>query len=268
MEQGPHSPSDHLAPVALTTRRYSDTPEVSTPARDRAEMQARINILETENARMAQTNDLVSQELDRVNGLLQQLTKREGGQKEYQFLVQQVDLMHRQLQSMNRQTDHEANLGQAQQQEQVESEMIGKLREEIKELTVSLKVWQGAFQQSEEKYRRKCEAERALKQTLRHREVRLSGMADKLAGYETWLQESNGICELLRSPTEPDSPERRRMLASDGASPISPISDMMRECMPGSLERSTYQPDDATRASQLSMPVLIWATFLAAYMLA
>lgn len=128
------------------------------PTRDWAKMQTRINTLEMENVHKARTNELLSQELNKVNGLLQQFTSQEGEgrrRKDYEFLVQQVDLMHRQLQSANSQLGHGPNPSQ-QLQQQDESEMVGKLREEIKDLTVSLKIWQGAFQQAEEKYRRKC----------------------------------------------------------------------------------------------------------------
>jgi len=126
------------------------------PTRDWAKMQTRINTLETENTHLTRTNELVNQELDKVNGLLKRFTSQdsEGWRKEYEFLVQQVDLMHRQLQS---QKGHGSNPGQvAQHQQQDESDVVNKLRDEIKDLTVSLKVWQTAFQQAEEKYRRKC----------------------------------------------------------------------------------------------------------------
>lgn len=144
-------------PATLTARRYSDAPEVAIPTRDWAKMQTRINTLEMENVQMAQKNGLLNQELNRVNGLLQQFKSQEGEgrRKEYEFLTQQVDLMHRQLQSANNQLGHGPNPIQ-QSQQQDGSEMVGKLREEIKDLTVSLKVWQSAFQQAEENYRRKC----------------------------------------------------------------------------------------------------------------
>lgn len=108
-----------------------------------------------------------------------------------------------------------------------------------------------------------------LKQTLRDREVRLSGMAEKLAEYESWFRETNNSHEeMLRSPTDLDAPERRRPLSYDGASPT---SDVMRveEQMPGNLlERSVHRPADVVHASQHSVPALIWATLLAVYVLA
>ncbi|KAF9363462.1 hypothetical protein BGX34_004113, partial [Mortierella sp. NVP85] len=226
-------------PVTITARRYSDTPEIPMPTRDWAKMQTRINTLETENTHLTRTNELVSQELDKVNGLLKRFTSQdsEGWRKEYEFLVQQVDLMHRQLQS---QKGH----GQAaQHQQQDESDVVNKLRDEIKDLTVSLKVWQTAFQQAEEKYRRKCEGERALKQTLREREVRLSGMADKLAGYQNWLQESSGnLEELLRSPVDAEPLERRRLLTFDSASSTSDSVHVVSQSgdqMPGIFPEKT-----------------------------
>ncbi|KAF8956733.1 hypothetical protein BGZ52_000064, partial [Haplosporangium bisporale] len=70
------------------------------------------------------------------------------------------------------------------------SEVSRQLHSEVKELTESLRSWQSAFQQAEEKYRRKCDGERALKQTLRERETQLSGLVSKLSSYESDFQKS------------------------------------------------------------------------------
>ncbi|KAG0275054.1 hypothetical protein BGZ96_003972, partial [Linnemannia gamsii] len=77
-----------------------DFPEIVMPTRDWIKMQTRINSLETDIVHVTRTNQLLNQELDKVSGHLQRLASEHGvgWQKEYEFLVQQVDLMHRQLQ--------------------------------------------------------------------------------------------------------------------------------------------------------------------------
>ncbi|KAG0087475.1 hypothetical protein BGZ92_007298, partial [Podila epicladia] len=143
--------------------------------RDWVKMQSRINELEMQISHVSRANQLLNQELDKVNGHLLRLTSDENGEcdegwrREYEFLVQQVDLMHRQLQmAQNPQyqyqllMQHQQQLQQHQQQQlpALEStdraEVSRQLHSEVKELTESLRSWQAAFQQAEEKYRRKC----------------------------------------------------------------------------------------------------------------
>jgi len=103
--------------------------------------------------------------------------------------------------------------------------------------------------------------------------VRLSGMADKLAGYQNWLQESSGnLEELLRSPVDGEPLERRRLLTFDSASSTSDsvhVVSQSGEQMPGIFpEKTVLRHVETTNADQLSVSTLIWASFLAAYMLA
>ncbi|KAF9371950.1 hypothetical protein CPB97_001585, partial [Podila verticillata] len=180
-------------------------PEMST--RDWVKMQSRINELEMQISHVSRANQLLNQELDKVNGHLLRLTSDENGEcdegwrREYEFLVQQVDVMHRQLQmAQNPQYQYQLVMQHQQQQRQQQqlpapesadrSEVSRQLHSEVKELTESLRSWQAAFKQAEEKYRRKCDGERALKQTLRERETQLSGLVSKLSSYESDFQKS------------------------------------------------------------------------------
>ncbi|KAG0010015.1 hypothetical protein BGZ81_003025, partial [Podila clonocystis] len=145
-------------------------PEMST--RDWVKMQSRINELEMQISHVSRANQLLNQELDKVNGHLLRLTSDENGEcdegwrREYEFLVQQVDLMHRQLQmAQNPQYQYQLLMQHQQQHQQQQlpapesvdrSEVSRQLHSEVKELTESLRSWQAAFQQAEEKYRRKC----------------------------------------------------------------------------------------------------------------
>lgn len=136
-----------------------DFPEIVMPTRDWIKMQTRINSLETEIAHVTRTNQLLNRELDKVSGHLQRLTSEngEGWRKEYEFLVQQVDLMHRQLQIAHSQSSIEAGRnGHQGQLVRGRPEMTRRLHAEVKDLTASLRSWQTAFQQADEKYRRKC----------------------------------------------------------------------------------------------------------------
>lgn len=136
-----------------------DFPEIVMPTRDWIKMQTRINSLETEIAHVTRTNLLLNQELDKVSGHLQRLTSEcgVGWQKEYEFLVQQVDLMHRQLQIAHNQSSQGGGGGGHQGQlVRGQPEMTRQLHAEVKDLTVSLKSWQTAFKQADDKYRRKC----------------------------------------------------------------------------------------------------------------
>ncbi|KAF9950711.1 hypothetical protein BGZ65_006423 [Modicella reniformis] len=258
-------------PVALTARRYSDTLEVAMPTRDWVKMQTRVNALEMEIVHVTRTNELLNQELDKLNGHLRRLTSQEGEEwrKEYEFLVQQVDLMHRQLQRAHNQMGHGPKLGHGklQHKQQAEGErgqfdMTRQLREEIKVLTASLKAWQGAFQQADEKYRRKREGERVLKQTLRDRETQLSGLNEKLAGYE----------ELLCLSTDLDPRETQKQLTYGNVYSVSDETFTVIHAdrqMPGIFhERPAQRPVAVVNAGQFSVPILTWATLLTAYMLA
>lgn len=141
--------------------------------RDWVKMQSRINELEMQISHVSRANQLLNQELDKVNGHLLRLTSDENGEcdegwrREYEFLVQQVDLMHRQLQmAQNPQYQYQLVMQHQQQQRQQQqlpapesadrSEVSRQLHSEVKELTESLRSWQAAFQQAEEQYRRKC----------------------------------------------------------------------------------------------------------------
>lgn len=139
-----------------------DFPEIVMSTRDWIKMQKRINSLETNIVHVTRTNQLLNQELDKVSGHLQRLMNEHGvgWQKEYEFLVHQVDLMHRQLQIAHSKSSHGGGRGgSGGHQGQLvrgQPEMTRKLHAEVKDLTASLRSWQTAFQQADEKYRRKC----------------------------------------------------------------------------------------------------------------
>ncbi|KAG0307781.1 hypothetical protein BGZ98_009786 [Dissophora globulifera] len=192
------------------------------PTRDWVKMQSKMQALELEVSHVRRTNLLLNQELDKVNTHLSRLTAThdevegddsgEGWRREYEFLVQQVDWMHRQLQLahaenariQNRQGSMDVALhGGAGKSPQYQTEMTQELCAEVKDLAMSLKMWQSAFQQAEEKYRRKCDGERVLKQTLRERETQLSSLVEKLTGYESEFQKSiSNFEELMRLSSE------------------------------------------------------------------
>lgn len=113
-----------------------------------------------------------------------------------------------------------------------------------------------------------AEGERALKQTLRDREVRLSSMADKLEEYESWFRETNSYPEeMLRSSIDLDALERRRPLSYDGASStLDAMHAILGEHMPGGLpEKSVLRP---AHAGPISVTALFWTTLFAFYYLA
>jgi flagellar biosynthesis chaperone FliJ len=152
------------------------------PTRDWVKMQCKIQALETEVSHVSRTNTLLNQELDKVTAHLSRLLNSEtendihqgqGGQiaggggagpveswrREYEFLVQQVDLMHRQLQLAQSEQHARARFGMEvvpASRSKDHSEMTQQLYSEVRDLTASLKMWQTAFQQADEKYRRKC----------------------------------------------------------------------------------------------------------------
>ena len=172
----------------------SPTPDhVEMPTKDWIRMHSKIQELELEVSHVKRTNLLLNVELDKVNGHLARLTANgddddaEGWRREYEFLVQQVDWMHRQLQlaqanqqqqqqrqQHRQQQSKQQKLPQQQEQQlacshmadmsatgmvlrpQLEVAMARELRAEVKDLTASLKLWRSAFQQAEEMYRHKC----------------------------------------------------------------------------------------------------------------
>lgn len=149
------------------------------PTRDWIKMQCKIQALETEVSHVSRTNSLLNQELDKVTAHLSRLLNSEtddeqhhgrqsvvvgagpveSWRREYEFLVQQVDLMHRQLQLAQSEHHARARFGGMEivsTSSEDRSEKTQQLYSEVKDLTSSLKMWQAAFQQADEKYRRKC----------------------------------------------------------------------------------------------------------------
>ncbi|KAG0097312.1 hypothetical protein BGZ93_003020 [Podila epicladia] len=250
--------------------------------RDWVKMQSRINELEMQISHVSRANQLLNQELDKVNGHLLRLTSDENGEcdegwrREYEFLVQQVDLMHRQLQmAQNPQyqyqllMQHQQQLQQHQQQQlpALEStdraEVSRQLHSEVKELTESLRSWQAAFQQAEEKYRRKCDGERALKQTLRERETQLSGLVSKLSSYESDFQQSiaDYTTQIDTLIAKNNNSSSRKAIDENKDKSKKESEDMH---MPGTFPSMTEHTDSN---DQFSVSILSWAALLATYML-
>ncbi|KAF8938948.1 hypothetical protein BGZ58_011092 [Dissophora ornata] len=224
-------PSQHmqftqgLLPSSFTSSSSSAIGRPEMPTRDWVKMQSKMQALESEVSHVKRTNMLLNQELDKVNAHLSRLTSEDengsgdggvGWRMEYEFLVQQVDWMHRQLhlahaenariQAHAQGTRDVAKLGFG--APQYHTEMTRELCAEVKGLTASLRMWQSAFQQAEELYRRKCDGERVLKQTLREREAQLSSLVDKVTGYESEFQKSiSDYEELMRLSAEMELPE-------------------------------------------------------------
>ncbi|CAO3571273.1 unnamed protein product [Mortierella alpina] len=292
-QQQPH----HYYPVpsVMAGNRTFNIPEVVMPTRDWVQMQTRIQSLETEIGHVSRTNQLLNQELDRVSGHLRRLTSAEGEgwKQEYEFLVQQVDLMHRQLQDAHYQAGANSVYGnQRQIGEGREPGMTRQLHAEVKDLTASLRKWQAAYQQAEENYRRKCDGERALKQTLWERENQLSSLVDKLSGYESEFKKSiSNYEELMRLSLELEALESKRKLidssssssssgnskgsASVGVYGISPYSqsNLTRlsgtdRTMPGIFPDGDHTRQAiAVNTDQLTVSILSWAALLATYIL-
>ncbi|KAF9923421.1 hypothetical protein FBU30_006533 [Linnemannia zychae] len=204
-----------------------DFQEIVVSTRDWIKMQTRINSLETDILHVTRTNKLLHQELDRVSGHLQKLTSTEGDgwRKEYEFLVQQVGLMHRQLQIAYSQGSHGGDEYQG-QLVRGQPEMTRQLRAEVKDLTASLKTWQVALQKAEEKYRQKCDGERILKQTLREREGQLSKLMEKLSGYENEFKKTMSNYEqLARLTSELEAlDDKRKKAESNNKSAVNTVS--------------------------------------------
>ncbi|KAF9144092.1 hypothetical protein BGX30_013889 [Mortierella sp. GBA39] len=278
-----------------------DFPEIMMPTRDWIKMQTRINSLETDIAHVTRTNRLLNQELDKVSGHLQRLTSAdgEGWRKEYEFLVQQVDLMHRQLQISDSQSsfgvegnEHQGQLVRGQ------PEMTRQLHTEVKDLTASLKSWQTAFQQAEGKYRRKCDGERELKQTLRERENQLSILVEKLSGYENEFKMSMSNYEQLsRLTSELEALDGKRKLVEGDRGTVTTVSmstststlaqssspalpplpttattahiDLINKQsgMPGLFPDANSQRQPAPSTDHLTVSILSWAALLVTYIL-
>ncbi|KAF9575119.1 hypothetical protein EC968_004345 [Mortierella alpina] len=294
-QQQPHH---YPVPSVMAGNRAFSIPEVVMPTRDWVQMQTRIQSLETEIVHVSRTNQLLNQELDRVNGHLRRLTSAEGEgwRKEYEFLVQQVDLMHRQLQDAHYQSGANNMHGnQRRISEGGEPGMTRQLHAEVKDLTASLRTWQAAYQQAEENYRRKCDGERALKQMLRERENQLSSLVDKLSGYESEFKKSiSNYEELMRLSSELEALEGKRKLidssigtsgTSGGSSSIGSTSMPVNgnsfspepnvshisgtdHSMPGLFPDYEHTRQvTAVNADQLTVSILSWAALLATYIL-
>ncbi|KAG0365503.1 hypothetical protein BGZ54_006462 [Gamsiella multidivaricata] len=281
LQEREDQPSQTSMSIALTSRD-TNVPDIIIPTREWIQMHSRISSLETEIAYVTRTNQLLNQELDKVNGYVQKLTSQdgEGWKREYEFLVQQVDLMHRQLQFAYSQMGHDQSNGVAglqERQSRVEAEaqpdVTRQLREEVKELTGSLKNWQVALHKAEENYRRKCEGERVLKQTLREREMQLSGLVEKMNGYDSEFHKSiTNYDELLRLSSRLRVLEEKQSMTAGSISSSTPsvdgsAADLTDDHMPGVFPEKLTQPSEAINVSQLSVSMLSWAALLASYML-
>ncbi|KAG0299123.1 hypothetical protein BGZ98_010311 [Dissophora globulifera] len=259
------------------------------PTREWIKMQSHIDSLETEISHVARTNELLNQELDKVNGHLERLTsdEGEGWRKEYEFLVQQIDVMHRQLQfaysQMGRDPQqryqHQQGLHSSDGEADGQPETAMQLRQEIKELSSSLKSWKTAFHTTEENYRRKCEGERALKQALQQREAQLSSLVERLSGYDSGSQRSIASHQdLLRLSTGLEELQSKNYLTSDASTPEEHSLDSEKadsgshgeDRMPGVFPEGETQPSALSTAGdtdRLSSSILSWTTLLATYML-
>ncbi|KAI1313864.1 hypothetical protein EDD11_002435 [Mortierella claussenii] len=293
-----HSYQTQLACIGTSTLMTAHSyPFQEMPTRDWVKMQSKMEALELEVSHVKRTNMLLNQELDKVNAHLTRITAQgndgdgdgqgEGWRREYEFLVQQVDWMHRQLQEAHAAT--QMNMVQPKQEAKVTRELCA----EVKDLTASLRLWQSAFQQAEEKYRRKCDGERVLKQTLREREGQLSSLVEKLSGYESEFQKSIlNYEELMRLSAELELLEgsssnttssvnsgriisRTASSAYLGQQPANEGDSLRRavieagDGMPGTFpttsKSSTLTGDIAV--DQLTVSILSWAALLATYML-
>ncbi|KAG0316223.1 hypothetical protein BGZ97_007221 [Linnemannia gamsii] len=293
------------------------------PTRDWVKMQCKIQALETEVSHVSRTNSLLNQELDKVTAHLSRLLNSEtddeqqqGGQsvvagtgpvgswrREYEFLVQQVDLMHRQLQLAQSEQHARARFGGLEivsARSEDRSEVTQQLYSEVKDLTASLKMWQTAFQQADEKYRRKCDGERVLKETLRDRETQLTTLVDKLSGCESEFRKSISnydemmrlsakieVLESQRHASESTTPKvsllalesSQDTISVSAATPATTTATIDDGEMPGSFpevnrgqtrRRSNTLPSNMASPAaveQVSVSILSWATLLATYML-
>ncbi|KAG0258775.1 hypothetical protein BG011_003073 [Mortierella polycephala] len=272
-------------------------PEIVISTQDWVQMQTRINSLELEISHVTRTNRLLNQELDKVYGHLERLTNEEGDgwKREYEFLVQQVDMMHRQLQLAHSQARHGQRQIQQGRAGGEQPEITRQLHAEVKDLAASLKKWQTAFQQADEKYRRKCDGERTLKQTLRERESQLSSLVGKLSGYENEFQQSmTNYEELMRLSLELVALEdKKKLIGDDASTSISASSssslsnrassapakaasfdtipannaDQIHTQMPGLFPEMGASPPVPANVDHLAVSILSWAALLATYIL-
>ncbi|KAF9432977.1 hypothetical protein BGZ76_010040 [Entomortierella beljakovae] len=250
-----------LAPPTLSTHHHQEM-----PTKDWVMMQSKMQALELEISHVKRTNLLLNQELDKVNTHMARITSNgneiqegqvAGWRREYEFLVQQLDWMHQQLQIAR--ADRQ---GRPQYQE-----MTQELCTEVNGLATSLRMWQSAFQQAEEKYRRKCDDERVLKQNLKERDAQLSSLVEKLTGYENQFQKSvSNYEELLRLSAELNTVDQ----SVQGNT--SSYKDAIE--MPGNFPGLTQEReinsvgfDKNVTPGQLIVPILSWATLLVTYIL-
>ncbi|KAG0283232.1 hypothetical protein BGZ96_012393 [Linnemannia gamsii] len=173
--------------------------------------------------------------------------------------------------------------------------MTRKLHAEVKDLTASLKSWQTAFQQADDKYRRKCDGERELKQTLRERESQMSNLVEKLSGYENEFKKSMSNYEqLARLTSELEALDGKRKLSegdrstvntasmstststlaqSIPSSPSTPATTAnidpvyKQPGMPGLFPDPHTQRQPAPSTDHLTVSILSWAALLATYIL-
>ncbi|KAG0273956.1 hypothetical protein BGZ96_004580 [Linnemannia gamsii] len=279
------------------------------PTRDWVKMQCKIQALETEVSHVSRTNSLLNQELDKVTAHLSRLLNSEtddeqqqgqsvvvgagpveSWRREYEFLVQQVDLMHRQLQLAQSEHHARARFGGMEIVSTIpedRSEKTQQLYSEVKDLTASLKMWQTAFQQADEKYRRKCDGERVLKETLRDRETQLTTLVDKLSGCESEFRKSiSNYDEMMHLSAKIESLEGRLQASQSKVSLLALESSLDTTSatvddseMPGSFpevnsgqtrRRANTLPSSMaspTSVEQVSVSIISWATLLATYML-
>ncbi|KAG0205169.1 hypothetical protein BGX28_003164 [Mortierella sp. GBA30] len=263
---------------------------------DWIKVQSKIQALEMEVSHISRTNRLLNEELDKLTGILARLTtdnmngdyydnhddrkQREdsthpGWRREYEFLVQQVDLMHRQLQLA--QSERVQLLGRVEATERDEgekdaqmgvlsgyqAEVTRQLHAEVKDLTSSLKKWQSALRQTEDQYRRKCDGERALKRTLKERESQLSSLMERLSSYESKVLESisNDKEELLSSSEEPPTSDSNNNIG------LALNESAMPGTFPGADPGETQSRSSASAADQLAMSLLSWAALLVTSMM-
>ncbi|KAF9969064.1 hypothetical protein BGZ73_008748 [Actinomortierella ambigua] len=263
----PHQPSTTCS--FLST---SPPPPPSMDTRDWVKMQARINSLEQQVGHVSRTNQLLNQELDKVNSHLDKLTREEGEgwRREYEFLVHQVDLMHRQLSSQF----HQYNGSQFAMPPQTAgtgddgTSMTRMLQREVRELSESLRKWQAAYKEADERYQRKLDGERVLKQTLQEREAQLVVLVDKLSGYEREFHRSiSNYEELMRlshelQVLEGKHPEHVLRALESAVSVASSSSSIMSRTPPplsgtpdtAMSEASSTSPTTSTSYSEWSTP--------------
>ncbi|KAG0260762.1 hypothetical protein DFQ27_003333 [Actinomortierella ambigua] len=207
-----HAQTVYLHQLSSTSSFLSTSPppQPSMDTRDWIKMQARINSLEQQVGHVSRTNQLLNEELDKVHGHLDKLTHEEGEgwRREYEFLVQQVDLMHRQLSKQFGQFGQFGNSGFAMPTHAKGTGDDGTgltrmLQREVRDLSDSLRKWQAAYADADERYRKKLDGERVLKQTLQEREAQLIVLVDKLSGYEREFRKSiSNYEELMRLSRE------------------------------------------------------------------